>query len=236
VIFPYAEGSPLRFSEEVFEALVYHWRDVRVLDSYDATRFITPGMTVVDAGANIGMFSLLANGLVGSSGQVYAVEPVPGNLQCLEQCLERNQLTRVKTCGTALGAENGALALSLSSSSGKHSAALDRGGPQITVPQRRLDDLVEEWGLDRLDFLKIDVEGYEPQVLRGAAGCISKFRPVLAVAAYHFPEHVEALPQLIAGIAEDYVVRVGSAARGLETKCWGIPVERGSAGGGRHTR
>jgi FkbM family methyltransferase len=200
------------------------WRAVRLLDAYDATEYLQPGMTVVDAGAHLGSFALLASQLVGDEGRVYAVEPI--SAEYLRRCVADNQLGNVEVCPVALADEDGELSLQLSTQSGMHSAVIGPSQRTITVPKRTLDGLVAEWGLASVDFIKVDVEGYEPQVLQGARETIARFRPVLALAAYHFPEHRQLLPQMIHDLVDDYAVHVGKACSGLELKCWGVPRER----------
>jgi FkbM family methyltransferase len=208
------------------EALVSHWFSVTVLDSYDAHRFLTSGMTVLDVGANVGSFTLLASRLVGPTGRIIAVEPVPENWGCLAKFIDENHLGNVETAEIALGDQNGELLLDLGAKSGGHSAVLRRTGRYISVPQRTLDSLVEEFTIRDLGFMKIDVEGYEPEVLRGAEETIRRTRPIIAVSAYHLPEHQELLPSLISGITEDYSVYVRNLAPALELECWGVPNEK----------
>jgi hypothetical protein len=92
------------------------------------------------------------------------------------------------------------------------------------VPQCTVDDLVEELGLPRIGFVKIDVEGYETQVLEGAARTIRASRPVLAVAAYHRPEQAAEIARLIEAISPGYRVSVFRAAPGTDLVCHGVPI------------
>jgi hypothetical protein len=85
--------------------------------------------------------------------------------------------------------------LPVSSAADKHSYA---------VPVTTLDAFVAENELARVDFLKVDVEGYELEVLRGGAGMIKKHRPKIAIATYHQPDHAVEIRKFLAGIDRDY--------------------------------
>lgn len=225
--FQIAHPVATRGPECLRELVGYHWLDVAVLDEYDACTFLDQGMTVVDIGANTGVFSLLASRLVGQHGRVIAVEPEPRNYACLVENVTFNALANVFPIQCALGAGRGTLSLSLSDeTSGQHSAVMPRGDKHIEVAMTTLDSLCTEHGIDRLDFLKIDVEGYEPQVLDGGRDCIARFRPTIAVAAYHFPEHEELLPAIIRDIDSGYEARCTRMAPGLELKCFAEHVSR----------
>lgn len=199
---------------------------VLVLDEYEACKFLTQGMVVIDAGAHVGSFSLLASQLVGPAGRVLAVEPETHNYQCLCKTIEINGLSNVIPVQKAVGHTEGEGQLFLAERTGAHSLLFVRTGDSVTVPLTTIDKLCEEQGLERLDFLKIDVEGFEPQVLEGAQKSIVNFRPVLSIAAYHFEEHKILLPALIKQIVPDYQVKVVPAAPQLELKCFAVPVEK----------
>src|SRR5690606_20419634 len=77
-------------------------------------------------------------------------------------------------------------------------------GGSATYPMRTIDSLIAEGLADRLDYLKMDVEGGEPAVLRGAIETIRRHRPKLAVAVYHEPRHLWELPCFILDHLEDY--------------------------------
>lgn len=208
------------------------WLSVSVLDEYDAAAFLHEDMTVVDVGAHIGTFSLLASKLVGPQGKVLALEPAPATFSCLLATVEANALRNVTSLQFALGGTRGALSLSVHPSLPQgHSAVLERSEQRMEVPMLTLDEVSAEQGLERLDFLKIDVEGYEPQVLQGAAEAIARFRPVIAVAGYHLPEHRHLLPEMLT-TAENYDIRVASSAPGLDLICFAVPSERAAQRGG----
>jgi len=196
--------------------LTTHWRDVGVLDQYDATAVLQEGMTVLDVGANTGCFTLLASRLVGTAGRVVSLEPIGENYRCLEKTIEANGLTNATPLQVAVGDRDGELEITLAEDSGQHSAVLERSGERVLVPVRTLDSLVAELGLERVDFIKVDVEGMEPEVLHGARETIRRFRPHLAVGAYHLPEHRELLPHIVREIDPDYHVEIKCMARGLE--------------------
>lgn len=74
---------------------------------------------------------------------------------------------------------------------------------------------VDDLGLDRVDRLKLDVEGAEPQALRGAARTLARDRPRLAVAAYHRDDDLAVLPPLIHGLEPSYRFRLGHFTPGI---------------------
>jgi len=132
---------------------------------------LKPGMTVVDVGANIGYYMLLADQCVGPSGRIICVEPSVENLPELRRNIDANALRNVELHEVALGAENGEVGLK----TGINSGVAELGQAEHVVPVQRLDALVS----DRVDFLKIDVEGYEGQVIEGASRLIETFRPTI---------------------------------------------------------
>ena len=133
---------------------------------------VKPGMTVVDVGANIGYYSLYFAGLVGSKGKVVAIEPSPENLPELRLNISANQLSNVRLFESAVGAERGEVAFAAGINGG---ILGDDASGTYRVPVAPLDELIE----DGVDFLKIDVEGFEGAVVEGARRLLSQFRPVV---------------------------------------------------------
>lgn len=121
----------------------------------------------VDIGANVGLYSLNAARYLGVGGRVLAVEPGPEAIRRLRINLSLN------TCGTAIthvdcaiGDQDGTLMLRLDSSNlGGSSLVHDRGGAATPVRVRPLLDVLAEAGINRIDILKIDVEGAEDKAL-----------------------------------------------------------------------
>jgi hypothetical protein len=80
------------------------------------------------------------------------------------------------------------------------------------VPLTTIDNLVAELALERVDFIKMDIEGAELNAIRGAAQTIRRFRPRLAIAVYHAVEHPELIPKLVREINRSYRVSCGFCA------------------------
>jgi FkbM family methyltransferase len=132
---------------------------------------LASGMRVVDVGANIGYYLLLFESVVGPEGSIDCFEPEPDNLVELERNVRGNRFTNVRVHPMAVGARAGTVSLRRGMN-----AALDDQG-DLTAPIGCLDELVTP----PVDFVKIDVEGYEGHVLAGATRLLSACRPTLFV-------------------------------------------------------
>jgi len=144
--------------------------------------WLKPGMSFVDAGANWGLFSLLAAKLVGESGKVIALEPDPRVFLKLKSNIERNHLRQVRAFQVAAADRESELLLAghdgVNQNSGM-SRLIESGGASsltFTVPSQRLDFLLDAAGLDMVDLLKMDVEGAEHMVLAGMEDGLKRFR------------------------------------------------------------
>jgi FkbM family methyltransferase len=133
------------------------------------------GDTVVDVGANIGQYTLLAGSKVGPNGKVFAVEPgaVPRDL--LERSLELNELRNVTVLSVAAWDSDTTLHLNSSEPSNIGAAEVNLeapiGGMDVTpIPARKLEPVLRGLGCERIDVLKIDIEGAELPALRGLQG------------------------------------------------------------------
>jgi FkbM family methyltransferase len=140
-----------------------------------------------DVGANVGFFSLLAARLVGAKGRVISFEPLPDNLVSLRENVKRNQFLNTQILPFALGATNEEQVFQVSErptwgklKSAGHDAP-DKYLSDIKVPVRRLDDLVIGGVIPPPDFVKIDVEGAEVEVIEGAQETMTRYRPTLII-------------------------------------------------------
>jgi len=170
-------------------------RQVVRLGSYEASlttfmrRTIHPGMTTIDAGANFGYFTVLMAQRVGPTGRVHAFEPLSHLRRRCAENLARNALAdRVTLHHEALGDRDAELTFSFAapeaSNQGMGSLKLS-SHPMLaehqTVPVRQLDSLASDLALERLDFLKADIQGAEIDMLAGAAETIREFRPMMVL-------------------------------------------------------
>ena len=135
-------------------------------------KWAQPGFTFVDIGANVGGYSFWVLSLVGASARIVAVEPNPDVARQLRFNVRVNGAQdRVRVVEAAVGAARGPGTLAVNprnSGEGRLVGAgvlpdPDRGFPVVVVP---LADIVNDAGLDRVDCLKVDVEGHEPDVIR----------------------------------------------------------------------
>lgn len=138
---------------------------------------LRPGMVVIDAGANIGWYTLAMARAVGPSGLVYAFEPADEELTRLRSNVRLNELENVRIKPLALAENEGWATLSDTLDAGTTYV----GGGKRRIATTSLDRLVADEELKRVDFIKMDVEGSELRVLRGARELLRRFRPMLMV-------------------------------------------------------
>ena len=147
--------------------------------------WIEPGMTVIDVGANVGVYTFSAALRVGSEGCVLAVEPFSGCVRCLAETGRINQLDWVKVCAGAASDRNGTAKLALQGASelneiiGGDAQVVNPGIPVEEVECFSLDSLVEQEQVTRVDLLKIDAEGHELQVLAGSNRILTEYSPII---------------------------------------------------------
>lgn len=162
------------------------------------------GDYVIDAGANIGLFSLHALRRVGAGGKVYAFEPFPDAYTLLQRNLAGyNDCDNVFLVPVALGSSSGQLRLSVGGLADA-SGVMSRSETQVTVPVTTIDDFVAENQLPKVDFIKMDIEGMERKALQGAKETLRRFKPRLAICTYHLPDDRDVIPRVITEIVPEY--------------------------------
>lgn len=161
------QGFTLRFHPTALSLALWVDPDDRISEERFFTRFLRPGDTVVDVGANIGDLTLVAVQCVGPTGRVVAIEPHPRTFLFLQANLTENHAVGVQALNVALGSTEGEARLT-----DRRSDDTNAMSPTGTVPVaiRRLDDVVAD--TERIALLKIDVEGYERFVLDGALAAL----------------------------------------------------------------
>ncbi|MDX1463931.1 MAG: FkbM family methyltransferase, partial [Marinirhabdus sp.] len=170
---------------------IYQWRVEFLMEwwEYETTpwvrKFVKPGMTVLDIGAHIGYYTDLFSRLVQSHGKVYAFEASPENYPILINNLAARRRTNVVAHHRALSDQNGVLNLYVSPGHSNHSLVEGYTEAEETVPVQavRLDDFLPG---EKIDFLKMDVEGSEPRVLEGMRKIIQASEDLIMLVEYNY--------------------------------------------------
>lgn len=147
-------------------------------------RLARPGFVVLDIGTNIGDTLLPLAQAVGVTGKVFGFEPDPVTFARCESNLALNGFKNCEVTRCALGPTRGKASLHQNSLGNRGAASLvplDSATAGESVEVGTVDDFVIRRGLERLDLIKIDVEGYEGKVLDGSIGAIARFRPKLFI-------------------------------------------------------
>lgn len=156
------------------------------------------GMNVVDIGAHIGVYTILAAEKVGKNGKVIAIEPEPKNYEQLVKNIKLNNFKNVIPKNIALSNHENVEKLYLDFYTTSHSLIKKENNPYMKVRVTTLDNLLEEIGLDKVDFLKIDTEGVELKILKGAEKTLKKNPKIkMAIAGYHYPKEKEEILQYL---------------------------------------
>jgi FkbM family methyltransferase len=157
----------------IYERGVYEQGTISILQSRLKT-----GHTFIDVGANIGFLSLTAASIVGNEGSVIAFEPHPKTFSLLSENAHLNGFSQIKLNQKGVGAINETVTIySEDKNRGGASITNKRSDKGTTIQVERLDDLYS----GEVDMIKIDVEGYEMNVLLGAEQLIRNSHPILIV-------------------------------------------------------
>ena len=146
---------------------------------------LRPGMTFLDIGSHVGQYTLIAASQVGPTGRVHAFEPNPVSFNRLQQNLTLNQFSRVTAHPVAVSNATGPTTLYVPQSDNLGEASLQACVDDTTartIESVKLDTWVETADLGtpaRVDFIKIDVQGFETRVVESAASMLRTFRPIV---------------------------------------------------------
>ena len=144
------------------------------------------GMTVIDIGANLGYFTVIAASRVGSSGKVFSYEPNPHNFGLLERNIAANRFRNVTAIPIALSNCTGTRELFFGDNQTTHSFSDKRGtGRSESVVTDTLDNSLKAFGYSRIDIIKMDIEGAEPLALEGMGETIARNPALIIIFEFH---------------------------------------------------
>ncbi len=148
--------------------------------------YLKPGMTVVDIGANLGFFTVIAAHHAGPTGKIFSYEPDPHNFSLLEKNIEANGFKNVAASPLALSDRAGTRELFFGDNNTTHSFSDKRGaGKSESVSTDTLDNSLKAQGSPRIDLIKMDIEGAEPIALLGMRETIAKNPELIIFFEYH---------------------------------------------------
>jgi len=178
----YAEvfGNKLFLSKKGLALSISHYGTYEELESKIMEEKIEMGNIVVDVGANIGLHTLNMARIVGNTGQVFAFEPDPSNFEILKKNVKINNYKNIILEQKAVGDKHGRTTLYQSDHPGKHRIfpQTEQAKSQVQVELTNLDNYFDSDMIDKINFIKIDVEGLEFSVLKGMKNILKNSKKI----------------------------------------------------------
>ena len=147
---------------------------------------LTKEMHCVDIGSNIGYYALLESEKVGNDGTVWSIEPSPQNFETLSNNIMLNHRENIKCYNIAIGDKNGKTDFLISEKSNwskikNDSDLIEPEDKIIQVDMMTLDSFSEKNRIEKVNLLRMDVEGYEKNIIEGSTSFLEKFKPILMI-------------------------------------------------------
>jgi FkbM family methyltransferase len=193
-------------------------------------RFLKPGDVFVDVGANIGYLTAVGASLVGTAGEVHSFEPVPAYFARLQALCAANPGYAIRANAVALGESAGGAEITQSApgnigwNSMVPGMLSGEGHARHTVPVKRLDEYLAGRGVARVALIKVDAEGFELPVLRGASGFLEAADPCPPILCEVAPGAYPLLGSKVGDLFE-YLGRYGYAALDVENDSRPVTLE-----------
>ncbi|MCE5307187.1 MAG: FkbM family methyltransferase [Acidobacteriales bacterium] len=167
---------------------------------------VRPGDVVLDCGANVGVY--VREALNAGAKQVVAIEPGPENIECLRRNFpDEIAAGRVIVYGKGVWDRDDWLLLNVDpKNSAADSFVMHPEGASggLRLPLTTIDKLVDELNLERVDYIKMDIEGAEQRALAGALKTMAAYHPRLAISAYHRPDDPAKIPEIVRAVWPGY--------------------------------
>lgn len=177
-------------------------------------RGVKAGDVVLDCGANIGVYTRAS--LKAGAKLVVAIEPAPENIECLRRNFSKEvEEGRVIIYPKGVWDKDDFLELHVDPHNSaadsfviqrEHSKAVEK------VPLTTIDKMVAELKLERVDYIKMDIEGAEVRAIHGAKETIAKFHPRMALSTYHQVDHPQEVPKAAKAVFPGYQIECGPCA------------------------
>ena len=172
--------------QEVHKQIFYGYFEKHVVDVLET--IIRPGDICLDVGANIGFYACKLSQLVGDKGHVFAFEPVEYNAKLLRLNALKNGARNVTLCNHALGSKEEQLEMNIypeddflighNSFVENETIQANKNHTKTMIDVLPIDDVLTKQEIKRVDFVKIDIEGFEHQFFSGATRLLNEFKPV----------------------------------------------------------
>ena len=203
------------FQNVKFELHIEDWiqQNIYFVGAYERAelnllnRHLSENSVFVDIGANFGLYSLVASQKITNSGKIICFEPFPKNYAALKKNISLNGISYITSENIALGDKKDELSLYYQPTEknlGMVSANFMENSKTIEVDVMSFDEYVNENGIDKIDFIKIDVEGFENQVIMGMKKTLELFSPMILIEIFD-----EGLINSNHHNAHDYLTRIG---------------------------
>lgn len=173
--------------------------------SFTAEQYRLPGLVepeqgdwIFDIGGCFGETSFWFSKRVGKTGKVFCFEPVLRNYRVLEENLKANKVENIIPVGMAVGDFTGEVRIY---GEGGIAAVSEIGS---IAPGTTIDEYVSGYAVERVDMIKMDIEGYELNALKGAVETLKRFKPKLAICVYHGGEDLARIPLFIEDLGLGY--------------------------------
>lgn len=177
----------LKYHSGLFDGVgrILFWKGAEFYETETATmirKLISRSVTFFDVGANVGFFTMFAK-TINPNISVHAFEPVPAVFSKMMYHIQKNRFTNGTFCNqVALGDSRGTVIFTIPKFTMAGASFSDGrvrlSGDEIRVSETTIDDYVQQKNISGIDIIKIDVEGFEPKVLRGAEKSFQRFRPI----------------------------------------------------------
>lgn len=167
----------------------YYLGDYDTIEIRTLRRLFAPDWVILDVGANIGFWTIPMASALSGGGRLHAFEPLASNFRRLAENVRENRLEHVvRLHQIGLSDQNAELRLSLredflsGAETGNAAIVIDRDDDRFectNIVVAPLDEIEPTLGIDRLDFIKVDIEGHEDRFLAGARKSIQRYRPLI---------------------------------------------------------
>lgn len=173
-------------TREYIQAMIYLFGNFEPPTIKFLEEYIKKGHVIIDIGANVGYHTLIFSKLTGENGFVYAFEPEPLNYKTLKKNVDLNNLDNVRCVNKAISEKQETLDFFVSNSfnKGTHSLVynpIQHSQESIKIDAIPLSHFILENDLNKIDFIKIDVEGAEYEVIKGMETSLIEYKPTLLV-------------------------------------------------------